>query len=160
MKIIKIIIQTFLLLAFNSSKSQNALFYLKDINYLSDINYKSITNIDEYPLDKLVDSVFNMQVGKYTIYRFERISPSESKDNLNPKENKELIIAKVSENKIVEAYYCPLNWREPPISNVLLVSKKKIRLTKRFSTKKMKFKSTNPNGIRILRDGIIVTVKR
>jgi hypothetical protein len=160
MKSMKIIIPILLLLVFNSSKGQSTSFYLKDINYLSDLNYKAIAHIDEYPLDKLIDSVFNVQRGKYTIYRFERISTSESKDNLNLKENKELIIVKVSENIIVEAYYCPLNWGEPPISHVFLVSQKEIRLAKKISTKRMKFKNTDPNGISILKDGVIKIVKR
>jgi hypothetical protein len=160
MRKIKIIIPALMLLAFNCSKGQNTLFYLKDIHYLSDINYKAIANIDEYPLDKLIDSVFNVQTGKYTVYRFERVSTSESKDNLNSKENKELIIAKVFKNKIVEAYYCPLNWSEPPISSILLVSQTKVRLLKKISTKKMIFKNINPNGISVLIEGDIVVVNK
>ena len=141
---------------FVSCKSSKNFFYLKDINYSSDINDKAIQNIDEYSLENLVDSVFNLQVGKYTIYRFERITKSVSKDNLNSKENKELIVFKVLNNKIVKAYYCPLNWGEPPVSNVLLVSDKEVRLNKRLSTKKLKFKNLNSDGIRILQDTDII----
>ena len=145
-----------MLLAFNSSSGQSALFHLKDIYYLSDVNFNAISNIDKYPLDNLIDSVFNVQAGKYIVYRFERFSVSNSKDNLNSKEYQELIIAKVSGNIIVEAYYCPLSWREPPISSVVLVSQRKVRLKKRLSTKKMKFKNINPNGLRVLKDGDIM----
>ena len=152
----KVIISVLMLLAFNSSSGQSALFHLKDIHYLSDVNFNAISNIDKYPLDNLIDSVFNVQAGKYIVYRFERFSVANSKDNLNSKEYQELIIAKVSGNIIVEAYYCPLSWREPPISSVVLVSQRKVRLKKRLSTKKMKFKNINPNGLRVLKDGDIM----
>jgi hypothetical protein len=151
-----IIIASLMFLVTPFINGQNSEFLLRDIHYQSDINYSAISKIDDCSLENLIDSVFNIQEGKFTIYRFERISTIDTKDNLRTKENKEIIITKVLGNKILEAYYCPLSWREPPISHVVLVSQKKVRLSKEVSVKRLKFKNLTQGGLVLLNDAVIV----
>jgi len=122
----------------------NAQFIATDYFPKSDMNYTGIAKINEFSPEEMLDSVFNTKAGKYKIYRFMNASIIEDKDSIfymnrttttvvgtfvgTFKTKLEIIVVKVKGNRIIEAYYYPLNWREYPFSSVLLVSNKKLKL--------------------------------
>lgn len=143
-------------ICFIVNAQNNNAFYLKREYPMSDLNYFGIENIDEYQFESLVDSVFNVKPGIYSVRIYERISKSDTKSQDNLKENIELIIVKIIDNQIIETYYCPLNWREPPISRVLLHSKEKIKLSNKIPLKKIKMRNVYKDGFEIKLKGYLI----
>lgn len=145
-------------MSLQSSKlnAQN-IFHLKDSFERSDLNYSAISNMDYSNYDHLLDSVFNAVRGKFKIYRFVRFSKGISKDNVDPDSTfKELIVLKVKNNIVLEGYYVPLDWREPPISSVLLKSTTRIAFKDFLNTDDLKFVSLYPGGgYRLLSNSIL-----
>lgn len=120
--------------------SQNECFYLNSVFYDSDINYAALSRMDDCPVSTLNDNVFKVVNGKYTNYKLECLTSGLSTEGMNVDQLLEVILLKVENNQVIEAYYCPLSWRESPSSDVVLVSKRRFVLKKKFETSKLKFR--------------------
>lgn len=153
---LNILIFIFSLIPFKDMKGQESNFYIKQISYKVDFDKINIDDIDSIPIDSLSINKFNLIEGKYTIYFFERKILGKSKDDINLPIKYDLIIIKVDNEKLIESYYFPLSWREPPISNVILNSKKGIKISKKLSTDSIGFVPIKDEGINILQKGCLI----
>lgn len=134
-----------------------SIFYLKDTFINSDLNYTAITNINEHCCDSLLDKVFSVERGNYTIYRYLRASKPNNKNTIHDNRiDREVIILKALNHVVVDAYYCPLDWKELPISGVLLKSEKKPQLREKMLVEDFDFRPVETNGISILRAGSVM----
>lgn len=141
---------------FEKVKAQS-IFYLKDTFTNADLNYAAITDINQHCCDSLFDRVFNVVNGKFTVNRYLRYSSPNNKNTIhNNRSNREVIILKTSNHVVVDAYYCPLDWKELPISGVLLKSVKRPRLRKSMLIEDFDFRPVDSNGISILRAGSVL----
>ncbi|MDR1877910.1 MAG: hypothetical protein LBQ84_09855 [Flavobacteriaceae bacterium] len=116
-------------------------FILLDKFDESDFNYNLIDSINNYiGKENLLNNVFNVRKGDYTVYRFLRQRNGESKKGDVNSVGSELIIVKIhpQSNKVIEAIYFPLDWKELPLSDVLVKSHPNIKLRKRILIKRMK----------------------
>lgn len=145
----------FFMITFINVKGQENNFYIKQITYQSDFDFIDFNDIDNIPMDRLSINMFNLKEGKYTIYCFERKKLGESKDNINSPLQSDYLLIKTDKGKIIESYYLPLSWREPPISNVILSSKKEIKISSKISTDIILFMPINDSGINILKQSYL-----
>lgn len=130
-------------------------FYLIDSCKNSDINYKMIQNIDLCDADKYLSEVFNCVDGKSSIYRFMRkrkigvdipMNSLYDTTHISPDSTlKEIIILKVKNGFIVDAYYFHLSLAEGPASAFLLRIRKKMKLRGTIDTQLLNFKPVD-NG--------------
>ncbi|GHT36057.1 hypothetical protein FACS189434_14330 [Bacteroidia bacterium] len=167
-KAIKILVCLCVLLSFTLVNAQST-FQLKDSFKESDVNYSGISNINTFSPEEMLDSVFNIKAGKYEIYRFirETVIQDEdimlymdkiNEDGINTiKINVEIIVLKIKKNKIIEAYYYPLNWREFPFSSALLMSKKKIKFKRFVNIDDLIFENYDADGVNLLEKGVVLT---
>jgi hypothetical protein len=149
-------------LSYSDANAQN-IFYLKDVAEKSDINYAGLSNVNEYnSAQQLLDSVFNIKEGNYKVYRFIREIVPVKKDRVNEDTiSQELIVLKVSGTTIIEAYYCPLHWKEPPVSSVLLKSKNKVPISQKVKVEELLFEPYDPDmGINILDNDSILSMEK
>lgn len=134
-------------------------FQLTDKIENSDFNHNNIREIDSL---KLIGSLnidsYLYEKGNFDIYIFTRVFKGEAK-NGKIMEFTEKIFVKVSEEFIVESYYIPYSWNEPPIKNVILYSNKKIKLKNILLIEELNYINITENGINILKDGIIQFTK-
>ncbi|MCD6010886.1 MAG: hypothetical protein K0Q79_748 [Flavipsychrobacter sp.] len=138
------------------AKGQDSAFYLEQIKYNSDFNFHNIiSKVDTCAIDSIKKLVLSLEVGRYTVYVFEREISGISHDD-NPNIRQELIIMKVIKNTIVESYYFPLNWREPPVSAVILGSQKKVKIKDKLSTDSLSLKPISTSEINILTRGNLI----
>lgn len=97
----------------------------------ADFNYHFIDNIDSCFYENIdscnIREKLLLSEGSYSIYVFERHIKNSSKKGFES-ERIDCIFQKTCNDTIVESIYIPLTWREPPISRVMLFSKKKIPL--------------------------------
>ena len=115
-------------------------FHLLDKINESDFNYAGMDSINYYiGKNQLLNSVFNTKKGDYDVYRFIRTSTGEAKINDNSIRT-ELILIKVEplRNKIIEAIYFPLDWKELPLNEVLIKSFPSIKMIKKTRVKNLK----------------------
>jgi len=53
---------------------------------------------------------------------------------------RDIVLIKVIDGFIVESYYIPCDWREPPITAVILYSNKRLKFSKKIRLKKLNLK--------------------
>jgi hypothetical protein len=126
----------------------NSYFTLLDKQEKSDFNYSGIDSINYFfGKNDLLDNVFNPQAGNYIVYRFTRTSKGISKLNDSTIVTTELILLKVEPNTkiIMEAIYFPLEWRELPLSAVLMKSTPNIKLRKKTKIARLKLDNSKVN---------------
>ena len=63
---------------------------------------------------------------------------------------RDIVLIKVIDGSIVESYFIPCDWKEPPITAVILYSNKRLKLSKRIKIKKLKLKNIGLNTVNIL----------
>lgn len=73
---------------------------------------------------------------------------------------RDIVLIKVIDGFIVESYFIPCDWKEPPITAVILFSNKRVKFTKKIRLKKLKLKNIEPNTVNILDNkGWLVSTK-
>lgn len=119
----------------------------------SDFIFERIANIDDYLLesDVSMDSVFETQNGVFDIIFFERYVYGESVLGHYAFFH-EAIISKVYEGIITESYFVSYDWKEPPLSNPIQVSHKKLPIKREIKINEFDFKPLNELGINLLED--------
>lgn len=65
---------------------------------------------------------------------------------------RDIILIKVKDGFIVESYFIPCDWKEPPITAVILFSNKRIKFSKKIRLKKLELKNIGSNTVNILDD--------
>lgn len=145
------------LCSFSKLQGQESDFYINQVFCNADLVEDEFNRIDDRPLDSLDIDDFIMNGGGYTVYCFIRRMVCESKDSLRTVDfGMEYILVKVKGKRILESYYLPFSWREPPISNVVLRSRKNRKISRRVCTKYIRFVPVREDGINILKDGYLV----
>ena len=114
---------------FNSSAFDSAAFGLMDpCNCMKIINFE-------------IDSSYSLiHHGGYTILQYE-IHIYGMKDPFTVGFSKEIILIKLLNDVIVESYWIPCDWEEPPITTQILHSTTQIPYRQKIRVKKLKFKN-------------------
>lgn len=140
----------YLLLTFVShdSKSQGndaTAFLLLDLNYNADLDYGRIDSINQSAKGLvMLDSVFRLRNGEYTVYRFLTHSKGYLFDESGLRDINELIILKVNKNKkVVDGYYYLLQNPQMPSTCELYRETRKLRLRQKMSISKLRFKKVH-----------------
>ncbi len=63
---------------------------------------------------------------------------------------RDIVLIKVTDGFIVESYFIPCDWKEPPITAVILYSNKRLKLSKKIKLKELKLKNIGLNTVNIL----------
>ena len=117
----------------------------------ADFCYDRISVIDEYlsKNDVPIDSVFAVRKGDFDILFFERYCYGESVLGGYIFAH-EAIISKVKDGYIVESYFVSFDWKEPPLSLPVQISKKKMKLGEKIKVERLEFKTLNESGVNLL----------
>lgn len=126
--------------------------YIRTINH-SDFAYDRIANIDDYMLtnDALIDTIFTTQEGTFDIVIFERYVYGMSVLG-DFSFFHEAIFSKIHEGEIVESYYVTYDWKEPPMSTPIQVSRKILPLKGVIDVKDLDFKPLNEYGVNLIEE--------
>ena len=88
--------------------------------------------------ESLFKNVFNTLNGEYTIYQLTRgVTKKGTKKDYGSSSTTELLMVGVAEGVIVEVYFFPLNWREPPLEGVLFYSTPNLKLAESFNVSEL-----------------------
>lgn len=121
-------------------------FYTKTIKN-SDFYNDRVANIDNYISNNEIplDSVFATQNGMFDIVFFERYIYGESilGDYCF---FHEAIISKVCDGIIIESYFVSYNWKEPPMSTPIQVSRENIPIERIMNVNDFNFTLLNESG--------------
>lgn len=133
-------------------RGQDCEFHVDRMILHADINYDLIRVIDTIDIEGLCDNIVLMDSNEYSIYLLSRkgkgISLNEDTIDVS-----ELIIFKSYNDRILESYYIPLSWREPPLSNVILHSRKTIPTKAIIDINEIGLLPINPDGFSIVSFG-------
>ena len=146
-----------------SAKAQEASCQHTDFRYTKTINNSDfinerITNIDSYLSgDFPIDSVFAIVNGKFDIVFFERYSYGYSVMGEYTFSH-EVIISKVLDGKIVESYFVPLDWKEPPMHYQIQISRQKLPIEQVMRIKDFHFKPLDESGRNLLEDNCLIII--
>ena len=141
-----------------SVEAQNTAYKISDFLYTktiknSDFIEDRITNIDKYlsTNDVPIDSVFATINGKYDIVYFERYFYGESVLGHNDFFH-EAIISKVDDGHIIESYFVSYDWKEPPISYPMQISRKKLPIKHVIPVKELELKLIDAHGTNLIEE--------
>ena len=128
---------------------------IKNANFISD----RIANIDDYLLtnNAIIDSVFATQNGAFDIVFFERYVYGESVWG-DYSFFHEAIISRVSEGIILESFFVSYDWKEPPLSTPIQVSRKKIPIKATMKVNDFDFELLNDSGSNLIEDDCKIIV--
>ena len=141
----KYILIFFFFLEVNAQKVSKPNFYLLDKTEYSDFNVEKIKMINSESKGRvMLDSVFNVVKGNYTVYRFLTYDSGVLFDESGILELNEIIILKVNKkNKIVDGYkYFLQNPVMPSTCNLYRITRK-IRVRPIIKIQNFKFKKVH-----------------
>lgn len=124
-------------------------FYTKTYAY-ADFNSTALDSVAYELMDcNCLMNVKFIEGGDYTIMQYERYRYGELYiDTFGFV--RDIVLIKVIDGFIVESYYIPCDWREPPITAVILYSNKRFKFSKKIRLKKLKLKNIGLNIVNIL----------
>ncbi|MBO4542329.1 MAG: hypothetical protein J5725_04020 [Bacteroidales bacterium] len=117
-----------------------------------DFNGQTLYSLDYDTLDcKCLDRTKFFCKGDFNIMQFERYRYGELYIDIYGFV-RDIILIKVKDGFIVESYFIPCDWKEPPITAVILFSNKRIKFSKKIRLKKLELKNIGSNTVNILDD--------
>ena len=147
-----------------SAKAQETSCQHTDFRYTktirnSDFIYERIANIESYLSkgDNPIDSVFATVNGINDIVFFERYSYGYSVVGEYTFSH-EAIISKVLDGNIIESYFVPFDWKEPPMSYQIQISRKKLPMEHVMHVKDFDFKMLNESGRNLIEDNCLIII--